>query len=49
TQKSKNGFEDSEVSWNFQKYLVNEKGELEKVITPRTLPNDPEVLNWIKG
>lgn len=49
TQKSKNGLEDSEVSWNFQKYLLNEKGELVKVISPRTLPTDPEVLNWVKG
>ena len=49
TQKSKNGLEDSEVGWNFQKYLLNEKGELEKVISPRTLPTDPEVVNWIKG
>lgn len=49
TQKSKNGLQDSQVEWNFQKYLLNEKGELEKVISPRTLPNDPEILNWIKG
>ena len=49
TQKSKNGLQDSEVSWNFQKYLLNEKGELVKVISPKTLPTDPEVLNWIKG
>jgi glutathione peroxidase len=49
TQKSKNGLQDSEVEWNFQKYLLNEKGELEKVISPRTLPKDPEILNWIKG
>ena len=49
TQKSKNGLQDSEVSWNFQKYLLNENGELVKVISPRTLPNDPEVLNWVKG
>lgn len=49
TQKSKNGLEDSEVGWNFQKYLLNEKGELEKVISPRTLPTDPEVVNWIKS
>lgn len=48
TQKSKNGLEDSKVEWNFQKYLLNEKGELEKVISPRTLPTDPEVVNWIK-
>lgn len=49
TQKSKNGLEDSEVAWNFQKYLVNENGELEKVISPKTLPNDEAVLAWIEG
>lgn len=47
TQKSKNGLEDSKVEWNFQKYLLNEEGKLEKVISPRTLPNDPEVIKWI--
>jgi glutathione peroxidase len=26
TQKAKNGVQDSEVEWNFQKYLINEKG-----------------------
>ncbi|KAF2513917.1 glutathione peroxidase [Flavobacterium foetidum] len=49
TEKSKNGLQDSEVEWNFQKYLLNEKGELVKVIKPRTLPTDPEVINWIKS
>jgi glutathione peroxidase len=47
TQKSKNGLQDSTVEWNFQKYLINEKGELEKVISPRVLVTDPEVMNWI--
>lgn len=49
TQKSKNGLQDSEVEWNFQKYLINEKGELVKVVSPRTLPTDPEIVNWVKG
>ena len=49
TQKSKNGLQDSEVEWNFQKYLINEKGELVKVISPRTLPTDAEIVNWIKS
>ncbi|HEX9979082.1 MAG TPA: glutathione peroxidase [Flavobacterium sp.] len=49
TQKSRNGLEDSEVKWNFQKYLINEKGELEKVIAPKTLPTDSSVINWIEG
>ncbi|MFD2891467.1 glutathione peroxidase [Flavobacterium chuncheonense] len=49
TQKQKNGIADSEVEWNFQKYLLNEKGELELVVSPRTLPNDEMVINWIEG
>ena len=49
TQKEKNGLMDSEVTWNFQKYLLNEEGILEKVIDPRTSPDDPEVIDWITG
>ncbi|MEN2415960.1 glutathione peroxidase [Flavobacterium mesophilum] len=49
TQKSKNGLQDSEVEWNFQKYLINEKGQLVKVIKPKTLVTDAEVINWIKS
>lgn len=49
TQKDKNGVEDSEVEWNFQKYLLNENGELVKVISPRTLPTDKEIVDWIKA
>ena len=47
TQKSKNGVMDSKVSWNFQKYLIGKDGHLEKVIAPKTLPNDAEVIEWI--
>lgn len=47
TDKNKNGVEDSQVSWNFQKYLLNENGELVKVISPKTLPNDESIINWI--
>lgn len=47
TQKSKNGLQDSEVEWNFQKYLINEKGQLEKVLSPRVLPTDAAIVGWI--
>jgi glutathione peroxidase len=47
TQKSKNGLQDSEVEWNFQKYLINEKGELVKVLSPRVLPTDADIVGWI--
>jgi glutathione peroxidase len=48
TQKSQNGLQDSEVEWNFQKYLINENGELAKVIKPQTLVTASEVVSWIE-
>jgi glutathione peroxidase len=48
TQKSQNGLQDSEVEWNFQKYLINENGELAKVIKPQTLVTAAEVVSWIE-
>ena len=47
TQKSKNGVLDSEVGWNFQKYLIDEKGNLVKMIAPKVKPNDAEIVAWI--
>jgi glutathione peroxidase len=47
TSKDKNGLEDNEVQWNFQKYLLNENGQLEKVISPRTQPDDESIIEWI--
>jgi glutathione peroxidase len=47
TQKSRNGLQDSQVEWNFQKYLINENGELEKVVSPQVLPTDAEIVDWI--
>lgn len=49
TQKDKNGLEDSEVLWNFQKYLLDENGFLVKVIHPKTLPTDDEIIKWIES
>ncbi len=47
TQKSKNGVLDSEVSWNFQKYLIDEKGNLVKMISPKVKPDDAQIVSWI--
>ena len=49
TQKSKNGVSDSEVSWNFQKYMIDENGHLVDYAKPRTKPNDEKIVNWVKG
>ena len=48
TQKEKNGVKDSEVKWNFQKYLIDEKGHLVEVYFSKTKPDAPEIVNWIK-
>lgn len=31
-----------------QKYLVNENGQIEKIITPKNLSADDFVVSWIK-
>lgn len=49
TSKELNGVEDSKVKWNFQKYLINAEGELEKVFPPGTKPDDEEIIDWIEG
>ena len=49
TQKAKNGLEDNQVQWNFQKYLLDEEGFLVKVISPQTSPMDASIVDWIKG
>jgi len=48
TEKQYNGFDDTNVKWNFQKYLINEKGELVNVFYPGTTPDDPEVIKAIE-
>ncbi len=48
TQKAKNGLEDNQVQWNFQKYLLDEEGFLVKVISPQTSPMDASIVDWIK-
>jgi glutathione peroxidase len=47
TQKSQNGVQDSEVQWNFQKYLIDEKGNLVEVIPPKEKPSSEKVTKWV--
>ena len=47
TQKSKNGVMDSKVSWNFQKYLIDEDGKLVDFVEPKKSPLSDEIVQWI--
>jgi len=49
TSKSQNGVMDSEVKWNFQKYLIDENGKLVDVVDPKVKVDNDKVLSWIKN
>lgn len=49
TSKEKNGVSGSSVSWNFQKFLIDENGQLVSVLSPRTSPLDEQIISWIEG
>lgn len=49
TRRNRNGLEDNAVQWNFQKYLINEKGHLDKIVSSQIVPIDESIINWIKS
>jgi glutathione peroxidase len=48
TNKQYNKFDNSVVKWNFQKYLIDEKGNLVNMFAPSVEPMSPEIVNAIK-
>ncbi len=48
TNKAENGFEDSKVKWNFQKYLINEEGKLVRIAGTKEEPMSEAITSWIK-
>lgn len=49
TEKTKNGVLDSEVKWNFQKYLLDENGALVRTYESKVAPDAQEIKAWIEG
>lgn len=49
TSKEENGVLDAKVNWNFNKFLVDEKGNLVKYLSSKVKPMDQEITNWIEG
>jgi len=47
TSKERNGVMDSEVKWNFQKYLIDENGRLVDVLYSKEKPGSEKVLAWL--
>lgn len=48
TNEDYNGFKSSSVKWNFQKYLIDEKGKLIAVFAPGVKPMSSEITEAIE-
>ena len=49
TEKEKNGVMDSEVKWNFQKYLIDENGKLIDVMYSKEKPQPEKSAKWLSS
>ena len=49
TLKSQNGRLDSKVSWNFQKYMIDEEGRLVDFLSPKESPKSKKIISWLEG
>jgi glutathione peroxidase len=49
TEKELNGIMDSNVKWNFQKYMIDEEGNFVDVAFPKTNPMDDQIISWIEN
>jgi glutathione peroxidase len=49
TQKDLNGVMDAPVKWNFQKFMIDENGNLVGMVEPGTSPMTEKIVSWIEG
>ncbi len=49
TNKSENGIIDQKVTWNFQKFMVDEEGHLVDVVMPKESPMSDKIINWLNN
>ncbi len=49
TTKDLNGVMDTKVKWNFQKYLVDEEGNLVDVAYSKEKPMSEKIVSWVES
>lgn len=49
TNKSENGKIDQKVTWNFQKFMIDEEGRLVDVVMPKESPMSDKIINWLNN
>jgi glutathione peroxidase len=48
TQKSKNGVLDASISWNFNKFLIDENGKMMAYFPSNVKPDSESILSYLK-
>jgi len=49
TSKDENGVMDAPVTWNFQKFMIDENGKLVGMVSPKDSPKSDKIVDWING
>ncbi len=49
TSKEENGVMDAPVKWNFQKFMIDENGNLAGMVAPGDSPMSDKIVDWIKN
>jgi glutathione peroxidase len=49
TSKEQNGVMDAPVKWNFQKFMINEQGQVVGFAAPGDKPFDEKIVSWIEN
>ena len=49
TNKSENGRIDQKVTWNFQKFMIDENGHVVDVVMPKESPMSDKIINWLEN
>ena len=47
TSRKENGTLEAKVTWNYQKFLVDENGQVDDALSPISSPNNNRILEWL--
>ncbi|MEN9919380.1 MAG: hypothetical protein RL662_1816 [Bacteroidota bacterium] len=48
TEKVENGVLDAEVQWNFQKFMIDENGQVVDYLAPKESPLSDKLIGWLE-
>ncbi len=48
TSSKENGTLDAKVTWNFQKFMIDEEGKVVDFVSPIKSPKNNRIINWLR-